>query len=200
MGGNSHTYSYPCYLTVNLRLNRNKGKRDFSRRAGLLVLTWNTTRDFSSRYWEMDVPTTTPLSITQQQILLEASDRFSVDPFLWGFSRGSCCWETRVWPDQLGVNFEAFRHRCFVSDYCRESSYETRGFKFGFWTASRIQRNLDVNDPHRICPENSPGDMPHPFPSAISDCCCITTPPSDLTHTCQADSLWGQGPPFCFVV
>jgi len=44
----------------------------------------------------MDVPTT---------MLSEASDRFSIDPFLGRFSRGSCCWETRVWPDQLDLNF-----------------------------------------------------------------------------------------------
>lgn len=69
---NSHTNSHPCYLTVNLRLNVNKRER------GALVLTWNTTRDFSSRYWEMDVPTTMPLS-RKQQILSEPGDRFPAD-------------------------------------------------------------------------------------------------------------------------
>lgn len=66
---NSHTNSHRCCLTVNLRVNVNKGER------GPLILTWNTTRDFSSRYWEMDVPTTMPLS-TRQQSLSETGTGF----------------------------------------------------------------------------------------------------------------------------
>lgn len=123
-----------------------------------LVLTWNTTRDFSSRYWEMDVPTTAPLSTRRQQILSEASQTFQVDLLVWGISKRSRYRETRIQPDWLGLNSEAFQHQCIVSCYYRESSYETSRFEFDFWRAFRVQRSSDLNDAHTLCPENTPGD------------------------------------------
>lgn len=162
MGSNSH-FSHPCYLTLDFTLNMKKGERNS------LVLTWNTTRDFSSRYWEMDVPTTAPLSTRRQQTLSEASQTFQVDLLVWGISKKSRYWETRIQPDRLGLNSEAFQHQCIVSCYYRESSYETSRFEFDFWRASRVQRSSDLNDAHTLCPENSPGDKASTRPSVLSD-------------------------------